>query len=71
MILDPTVQLERSCISLFPSLGVSFHMENDVGGGLMISEILFCSKILCSVAVQQEVVKRASSPRKALGYFAH
>lgn len=64
--------VKQSCISHLPSLGLSSPMLNEVGErGLMISKILPGSKILCSVAVWQEVVKHWLLPRKAFGYFAH
>ena len=54
---------ERSCISNFASLGSVFNRKvSCVLGMLMISEIPLHSKILCSVAVQQEVVKHWPLP---------
>jgi len=54
---------ERSFINNFASLGSVFKWKvSCVLGVLMISEIPFHSKILCSVAVQQEVVKHWPLP---------
>ena len=54
---------ERSCISNFASLSSVFNRKvSCVLGMLMISEIPLHSKILCSVAVQQEVVKHWPLP---------
>lgn len=54
---------------LRPLSGPQFSHGSKAGErGLVISKILLCSKILCSVAVQQEVVKHWPLPRKAIGY---